>query len=456
MPAQKGITMINTIVTAFLALISPIRISEKDIATQITAELIQRKHIMFDGFTPYIQLKTHWQVIERKQLSYIIRAMICSNDRAKVRSSHISEVIKRITDESYLQINITEAFWKQQHLINFKNGVFDILKQTLEDDRSKYIFDYVVDAEYLEECCLELAPAFYKFIETSAGLENLECIMRSMGYILSSRTDAKKAFFIIGPPDGGKSTLLRLISKSVPKELISSVSFSQIADPHYVVQTVGKRINISSDNSSKAMDNEETFKSIVSNEEITGRELYEAPIRFTPTLKLIYASNYPYNFKHPDEALYKRMVLIPFEYSVPPEKQDRQLLEKLMDERNVIFSIAVKSLKDLITSGYNFKVSDKGQAYINSRISALHSTEDFLSERCVLDPNGSASSAILLANYEEWCKDNVIHPMPKSEFLEHTMAYSDKITHSKIGPKEKRVWGFKGLRLRQIDEFRSE
>lgn len=437
----------------FISTILPLIISEKDIVTQLTKQIIDLALIKFDGTTPYIKLDTHWQKIGRKDLPIIIRNIIAPVDRTKIKSSHIAEVIKRITDDISLKIDISAAFWKQQYLMNFKNCIVNLLTGEIIKDRSDYIFDYVIDANYTPNCKLEDAPNFARFITTSAGIENLECILRSTGYIISSLTKAKKAFFVIGPPDGGKSTYLKFVASTVSPELVSSVSFSQMSDSHFVIQYLGKRINVSYDNSPKPMDHEDVFKSVTSCEEIMGRELYESPVVFIPTLKLIYGSNAPFNFKHPDEALYRRMTIIPFEHSVPPEKQDKHLFNKLMNERDIILSLAAKSLKPLIDSGYDFKISDKGKAYLTSRIAMLHSVEDFLTDRAVCDENGTTPTAVIYNTYVEWCKENALAPEDRNIFKEHVLGFNPKINYKKVGPKEKRLWGFKGIRLKTTDEL---
>ena len=201
------------------------------------------------------------------------------------------------------------------------------------------------------------------------------------------------------------------------------------------------------------MDNEQIFKSVVSCERIEGRALRENPVQFTPFAKLLFASNKPYVYKHPDYALYRRMVIIPFEYSVPPDKQDKHLLEKLLKERDAIFSLAAKSLKGFVESGYDFHTSPKAKAYLESRIAALHSVDNFLDDRTVVDAEGSVSTAALYEAYRLWCIENALDPVDKAEFKESVLGFDPSIDYKKIGPRSKRVWGFKGLRLKTADEL---
>ncbi len=444
---------INDLLLSALGDVAPIVISEKDIATQLTRDISRLDIIRFDGQTPYIKLQTHWQKINRTDLTVVIRNMISSNDRTSVKSTHISEVAKRLSEDMSLRIDIEAAFWKQQYYMNFKNGVLNILTGEFTTDRSKWTFDYVLNANYIGNCSEKDCPVFMKFIHTSAGDENLQCIMISIGFALSCLTDVKKAIFLIGESDGGKSTLLRLIESAVPSEQVSNISFQQMADRHYIIQLLGKKLNISYDNSSKPLENEQVFKSVVSCERIEGRALRENPVQFTPFVKLVFGSNMPYVYKHPDYALYRRMTIIPFEYSVPPEKQDKHLLEKLLSERDAIFSLAARSLKEFVASGYDFRMSAKAKAYLDSRIAALHSVEEFLSNRAIIDEKGSVPTAVMYDCYRHWCNDNALDADEKAEFREKVLGYNPDLDYKKIGPKQKRVWGFKGIRLKTAEEL---
>lgn len=441
-------------ILALLATLTLIVISEKDVATQLTRDISRMGIIKFDGATAYIKLKTHWQKISRADLLVVIRNLITPDDRVRVKSKDITEVAKRLSEDITQKFNIEEAYQKQQYLINFMNGVLNILTGEFTTDRSDYIFDYVINANFID-CTEKNCPIFMRFIKTSAGVENKDCILISIGFALSSLTNVKKSIFIIGESDGGKSTYLHLIESAVAPELVSNISFQQLGDRHYIIQLLGKKLNISYDNSSKAMDNEQIFKSVVSCEKIEGRALRENPVQFIPTAKLFFASNKPYVFKHPDMALYRRMVLIPFEYSIPPEKQDKQLFDKLIAERDVIFSLAAKSLKEFVRSGYDFKMSPKGKAYLASRIAALHSVKEFLSDRTIIDVNGSVSTAHLYDSYRQWCNDNALTPEDKTEFKESVLGFNPDIDYKKIGPREKRVWGFKGIRHKNAGELNS-
>ena len=444
---------IAIMITAFLAGITLIRITEKDVASQLTRDISSLGIIKFDGETAYIDVKTHWQKISRIDLLKVIRNLIALEDRFEVGSGVIAEVAKRLAEDVSLQFSVEAACQAQENLINFKNGVLNILTGEFTTNRNKWIFDYVLSVNYIENCTEKDCPNFMRFIKTSAGLENLQCILISIGYAISSLLHVKKAIFLFGETDGGKSTLLIFISNAVAPELVSNINFQQLSNGYFVIQLLGKKLNISYDNSSKPMDNEQMFKSIVACERISARAIRENPVQFVPTAKMFFASNKPYTYKNPDLALYRRMVFIPFEYSVPPEKQDKELLQKLEQERDVVFSLAARTLKEFVKSGYDFKMSPKAQAYLESRIAALHSVDGFLDDRTLVDEQGSVSAATLYEGYKIWCNENALDVVDKAEFKENVLAFNPNIEYKKVGPKNKRVWGFKGIRLKTSDEI---
>ena len=445
--------MIAVLILAALAGITLIRVTEKDVSTQLTRDISRLGILKFDGETAYLNVKTHWQKVSRVDLLKVIRNLVDPNDRYEVGSKVIAEVAKRLAEDVSLQFSIEAVYKSQEYLINFKNGVLNILTGEFTTDRSKWIFDYVLNVNYIEHCTEKDCPNFMKFIKTSAGLENLQCIMISLGFGISSLTNVKKAIFLFDETDGGKSTLLVFLSNAVDPELISYVNFQQLGSGYFVMQLLGKKFNISYDNSSKAMDNEQMFKSIVAGERISARALRENPVQFVPTAKLFFASNKPYTYKNPDLALYRRMVFIPFEYSIPPEDQDKELLTKLEAERDVVFSLAARTLKEFVESGYDFKMSPKAKAYLESRIAALHSVDGFLGDRATIDEKSSVSAASFYDSYKLWCIDNALDADDKGEFKESVLAFNPNIEYKKVGPSQKRVWGFKGIRLKTADEL---
>lgn len=59
------------------------------------------------------------------------------------------------------------------------------------------------------------------------------------------------------------------------------------------------------------------------------------------------------------------------------------------------------------------------------------------------------------SNYVEWCNENALTAVDKEKCKEHVLSFAPSIYHKKVGPRQKRVWGFKGLRLKTVEELNS-
>lgn len=101
-------------------------------------------------------------------------------------------MIKRLCYMPELQLDLISEFWKGQMLVNLSHGVYDILRQELVPVRGEFKFDYVINIRYRPRCKLDDAPNFKHYIETSVGYDQLECLLRVLGYCISSLTKGRK------------------------------------------------------------------------------------------------------------------------------------------------------------------------------------------------------------------------------------------------------------------------
>ena len=68
--------------------------------------------------------------------------------------------------------------------VNLSTGIYGIIEQDLVPLNSDVKFDYVVDITYRPHSKLEDAPNFKNYVETSVGMDQYECLMRTLGYAI--------------------------------------------------------------------------------------------------------------------------------------------------------------------------------------------------------------------------------------------------------------------------------
>ncbi|SEK17627.1 phage/plasmid primase, P4 family, C-terminal domain-containing protein [Ruminococcus sp. YRD2003] len=431
--------------------------NSKEAFSDICNALLQLKILLFFNFMPVLDMINYKKCITEEVAIAVIRALLTEADSLSVSDGIIKDILERLRYSPQLQIDLDKGFRLGQMYVNCKNGVYDITKKKLTKLKTPIDFSYIAGFEYIPNSELDKAPHFKQFILTSVGMENLPCLLRILGYCVSSLTKGRRGCLLIGKGKTGKSVLLNVLQSIFDPDLVSHQPFHLMGTEKSRWHYYGKRINISRDNSSTPMKDEEAFKSLISCEETIGREVYQKYINFTPTLKFIFASNWPLCFAHPDEAVYDRLVVIRFTRTIPDEMVDFELEEKLKSEVDVIFSLAVDTLKELIESKYDFQMADDAVEYLAQQRSQVLTVQDFFKDEVKLDPEGTVGSEELYTRYVEYCSINSMSPMGRNTFKDKMRNIDSSIKCDKVYDcNRKRVNGYKGIRFATVEEIEAK
>jgi hypothetical protein len=77
---------------------------------------------------------------------------------------------------------------------------------------------------------------------------------------------------------------------------------------------------------------ESKIKALTGGDKISARFMRGDFFEFTPAFKLIVVGNHTPHLRHVDEAMRRRLHLIPFNVTIPPEERDKNLAEELKAE----------------------------------------------------------------------------------------------------------------------------
>ncbi len=311
-----------------------------------------------------------------------------------------------------------------------------------------FTFDSFIGIRYIPNSKLDDVPTFKHYIKTSVGMEQYECLMRILGYCLSSLTKGRKTFVFYGIGRTGKSTILNVLEAVIGGGLVSHEPFHTMSNERSKARYEGKRINISRETSTKVNRNEESFKSLISCEYTTGSEKFEKQRDFVSTASFVFAGNTDLEFAHMDDAILDRLVYIMFTREIPKNEIDLDLEEKLLAEKDVIFSIALDSLKGLLKDKYDFKMGLVAEEHIKHRRLLIHSAESFLAEKCKLSEAGRVSKVALYSAYDAFCKANALKPDGRNSFYDKVRNYDASITDGRAPDSSgNSVQGFHGIYL---------
>ncbi len=413
--------------------------------------------LFFDNGTPLLKAPLCYRRISNDDLEKLVFNLLDEQAQIAVSNVQIREAMKRVRYMPALQINLQEKFWKSQMYVNLTNGIYDIIKQDIVPMRNELVFDYCIHIRYIPNSTLDDAPVFRHFVETSVGMEQLECLLRVLGYCTSCLTKGRKAFVFYGIGRTGKSTILNVLEAVIGDGFVSHEPFHNMSDERAKAHYEGKLVNISRETSTKVNKHEESFKSLVSCEHTTGSEKFEKQRDFIATLSFVFAGNSDVDFAVMDDAILDRLVYVMFTREIPDEEIDLELESKLLAEKNVIFSLALDSLKGLIKDRYDFKMGSAAKKHLQHRRFMIHSPESFLEEKCRLSASGKVSKVTLYAAYSAFCDANALKPEGRNRFYDRVRSYNAAITDGRVpDSKGNSVQGFHGISLVSAEQSEDE
>lgn len=229
--------------------------------------------------------------------------------------------------------------------LNVKNGTIDLktgdlLPHNPEDlltEQAPVVFDPVATA-----------PTFERFIRSifNNNEELISYVQRIIGYALAGRNREEVFFMAYGTGANGKSTLLSVVSNILgdyaqPLKADSLMKQphgrnSQAADPE-LAALVHARLVTASEPSENRLDMGR-IKELTGGEALQVRELHKAPFKFRPGFALILSTNERPKLGEYNEAVRRRIRLIPFTRTFKEHERDHYLKEKLLSEASGILN----------------------------------------------------------------------------------------------------------------------
>jgi putative DNA primase/helicase len=305
---------------------------------------------------------------------------------------------------------LPEQFDSDPFLLNCLNGTIDLRTGELRPHRR-------------EDYCTRLAPVRYdpaarsklweRFLqEVCGGDRNLiEFLQRAVGYSLTGSTREEKLFFVHGPAAAGKSTFLEAV-KSALGDYAWTADFDTFvhrreagAIRNDVAELAGRRFVVSIEVDEGRRLAEGLVKILTGGDTVRARFLYQEAFEFKPQFKLWLAANHAPRVRHDDSAMWRRILRIPFEQVIPPERRDPSVKARLRDAEEsgpAILAWAVEGALRWQEEGLG--VPDiVTQATEQYRLD-MDPLRDFITDCCVLDPQAWTTAARLRQAYERYCE----------------------------------------------------
>jgi putative DNA primase/helicase len=161
---------------------------------------------------------------------------------------------------------------------------------------------------------------------------------------------------------------------------------------------------------------ESRIKALTGGDPITARFMRQDFFTFTPQFKLFIAGNHKPGLRNVDEAIRRRLHLIPFDVKIPADERDRALAEKLKAEWPGILAWAIEGCRHWQRNGLAppHAVTKATDEYLE----AEDAMGQWLAECCEQGPYRWASRADLFASWRQWAERVGEYVLPLKRFLQ--------------------------------------
>ena len=335
------------------------------------------------------------------------------------------------------------------YIINVRNGLYNVLENTLEAHTPKYYSTVQLNVNYDENAD---CPLFKKFLEEAMGgdMAQVALIQEMLGYFLIPVNSAQKCFVIVGVAAAGKSVLLRVLNDILlGRQNVSNVSWQALNERFKTAELFNKLANIFADLPTKNIDDNGIFKALVGEDYLTVEKKNKNPFSFQSTARLLFSCNsIPKNYGDRSEGFYRRLIIIRFNYSVPQDKRDPELLEKFRLEADGIFQFALEGLRRLMNNHYMFSETQVNADELQQYREESDSVLSFVKECCELDASYAVGSTELFNAYKGYCEECGLRPYSQKSFVQQITAASTGITRGTDNLGKRRV--LFGIKLGEI------
>ncbi len=330
------------------------------------------------------------------------------------REPQMRAMVSLVQSEPGMSASLSE-FDSDPMLLGVRNGVLDL--------RTGQLLKMSPDVRVSKRCNVAFdpqahCPRFKQFLEEIFPDAEMRAFMRRFfGYCMTGMVDQQIFAFFHGLGANGKSVLIELFAailgdyaRKIPTEMLMHHQRNPQGPSPDIVALKGVRLAYANETEEGRRLAESRVKDLTGGDTLTGRVPYgKADITFWPTHKLIIVGNHKPEITDQSIGMWRRVVLTPFEQTIPVENRDPKLLEKLKAEGPGILNWALEGLRDLQENG--LQIPEKIEAATSAYRDEMDIIGEWIAENCEVGAGRTVKKADLYIDYREWCNRNGHQPL---------------------------------------------
>lgn len=368
----------------------------------------------------------------------------CEEERTKVAvvSAKTVAAVERLARCDRRLAATIEQWDADLWLLNTPDGTWDLRTGSLLPHDPNDYCTKITSVSADGDC-----PLFIDFLEdiTDGDQDLIAYLQRVLGYCLTGGTKEHAMFFGYGTGSNGKGVLVSTTmgvlgdyAKVTPIETFTASLNDR--HPTELADLRGARLVTASETEEGRRWAEAKIKMLTGGDKISARFMRQDFFQFVPQFKLFITGNHKPGLRSVDEAIRRRFHLVPFGVTIPKDRRDPDLPEKLKAEWPGILRWAIAGCLEWQRIGLQTPaaVRDATEAYL----AAEDAVASWIDDCCEDDPQAWTSSAALFGS---WC----VWAGAAGEILGSAKNFGQKLETRGYMPKRGTggARGFQGLRL---------
>lgn len=291
-------------------------------------------------------------------------------------------------------------------LLNASNGTVDLRTGELREHRREDLLTKMTGTEYDSDAS---APKWEAFLERVLPSEDLRAfVQRGAGYSATGDTSEQCIFINHGVGNNGKSTFQEALGEALgdyamrtPTEMLMVKRGGGV--PNDVARLKGSRFVTASETEEGRRLAESLIKDLTGQDTISARFMRGEFFDFKPTHKLWLSTNHKPEIRGTDNAIWRRIRLIPWAVTVPPAERDRKLPEKLRAELSGILAWSVRGCLEWQREG--LKPPEEVRQATREYRAEMDVLAAFVADCCERGDDKKAYAGELWKAWQRWCEE---------------------------------------------------
>ncbi len=309
-------------------------------------------------------------------------------------------------------------------LLNCQNGTINLRTGELQEHKRGDYLTKISPIEYNPKIRSKVWETFLDRVIPDPQVRTF--VQRFAGYSITGSVQEEVFAFPFGPPATGKSTFLRAIGTTLGDYAATAdfeaflVNKNRGGPRNDIARLAGKRFVVSVEVEDGRRLAEGLVNQLTGGDVIAARFLYQESFEFVPQFKLWLAANNRPKITGTDNAIWRRILQIPFFEHIPENERDPELKNILCDTKGTgpaILAWLVEGCLMWQKEGLNPPEAVKQTT--DEYKQEMDPIAEFLEDRCILASHTQVSNPQLWKAYKSWCEENgEKYPLGRKKFTQ--------------------------------------